>query len=95
MIKCIVNNLTEVIGGTAVMPEWNGFTKVFEYTVPSGGIKVWKGKAAAQPISQLPQLQSNTHMLAGGEYQIFINDILRNQAFEDAIENVTLTYKKW
>jgi hypothetical protein len=78
-----------------VFPEWNGFTKVVEYTVPSGGIKVWKGKAAAQQISEVPQLQSNTHMLGGGEYQVFINDVVRNKPFKNSIVDVTATYKKW
>jgi len=63
--------------------------------VPSGGIKVWKGKAASQPISENPLLLNSPNMLGGGEYQIFINDIVRTQSFKDAIVDVTSLYKTW
>lgn len=90
------NNLNEVIGGTAVMPEWNGFSKVYEYTVPSGGIKVWKGPAAAQPITENLSLSISNKCLAGGDMQVFINDIIRTQAgFNSRISDVTYLYKVW
>lgn len=87
--------ISDVIGLTAVMPEWNGFTKVVEYTVPMGGIKVWKGKAARQPVSELPQLQSNKYSLKGGGIQVFINNFVRDAGFEQNIVDVTSTYKSW
>lgn len=36
-----------------------------------------------------------SNMLSGGEYQVFISDVVRNQNFIDAIIDVTSTYKKW
>jgi len=87
--------LKSVIGGTAVMPEWNGFTKVYSYTVPSEGIYAWKGKAAAQQISTDPQFQSPEYELAGEGIQLFINEFLRDAAFKAAIVDVTAQYKTW
>jgi hypothetical protein len=69
------DGLDDVIGATAVMPEWNGFGKIIEYTVPEGGIKVWKGTAAAQPVS-LEYNIGGKH-LGGGGVQIFIPDFYR------------------
>jgi len=87
--------LKSVIGGTAVMPEWNGFTIVVSYTVPPEGMYAWKGKAAAQQISTVPQFQSPEYELAGEGVQLFINDFLRDAAFKAAIVDVTSEYKTW
>ena len=90
--------LTDVIGGTAVMPEWNNFSKVYEYTVPEGGLKVWVGRAAAQQISQVKNLQSTEYSLLGGDIQVFINEFLRDRnttTFGTHIIDVTEKYKKW
>ncbi len=87
--------LKSVIGGTAVMPEWNGFTRVYSYTVPADGIYAWKGKAAAQQISMDPQFQSSEYELAGEGVQLFINEFLRDETFKAAIVDVTAQYKKW
>jgi len=65
------NNLDEVIGGTAVQPEWNSFNNVVEYTVPNGQkIWVWEGNAASQKLSNNLNL-FNPHLAGGGE-QILI-----------------------
>ncbi len=87
--------LKSVIGGTAVMPEWNGFSKVVAYTVPANGMYAWKGKAAAQQISTVPQFQSSEYELAGEGIQLFINDFLRDAAFKAAIVDVTTEFKTW
>ncbi|WP_340201823.1 fibronectin type III domain-containing protein [Ascidiimonas sp. W6] len=66
--------LEEVIGGTAVRPEWNNFEYLSEYNVPQGvTIRAWKGKAAKQAVSDVP---SNYH-LPGGDAQLFIGYINR------------------
>lgn len=70
--------LDDVVGGTAVQPQWNNFQYLYEYTVPDGvTIKTWKGKTARQPVALkedgLP-LPSNYH-LPGGDEQLFINYI--------------------
>ena len=61
--------ISEVISGTAVMPEWNGMTKVIEIEVPSTGLYGWYGKAAKQPASS----STNSFLLEGGYEQIIIN----------------------
>ena len=70
--------LDDIVGGTAVQPQWNNFQYLYEYTVPDGiTLKTWKGKTASQPVALkengLP-LPSNYH-LPGGDEQIFINYI--------------------
>ncbi len=77
------------------MPEWNGFSKVVSYTVPTAGLYAWKGKAAAQPISQITEFQSPEYELAGLGTQLFINDFLRDALFKAAIVDVTAEFKKW
>jgi hypothetical protein len=65
--------LDDVVGGTAVQPEWNNFEYVHEYVVPDGvTIKSWKGKTARQPVSEASP--SNYH-LPGGEEQLYIRYI--------------------
>ncbi|MFT6501089.1 MAG: hypothetical protein ACJASQ_001199 [Crocinitomicaceae bacterium] len=37
--------ISDVIEGTAVRPEWNNFKVLYEYEVPQGQtLKVWQGK---------------------------------------------------
>ena len=88
------SSLADVIGGNAVMPEWNGYSIIVEYTVPPGGIKVWRGKTAAQPISEVQSLSSPNHCLMGGQNQIFINDFIRNDV-NFTFKDVTQEYKTW
>jgi hypothetical protein len=83
------NTLGEVIGGTAVQPEWNSFQKMYMYEVPQGEtLKVWQGTAAKQPIAQGI---INPH-LPGGSQQLFIPDILRNNSFEILIQQTPLPW---
>lgn len=60
---------SDVIDGTAVMPEWNGMTKIIEIEVPSTRLYGWYGKAAKQPASST----TTNYFLKGGEEQIIIN----------------------
>ena len=67
------DKLDDVVGGTAVQPQWNNFEYIHEYVVPEGKtIKTWKGKTARQPVSQTTP--SNYH-LPGGDEQLYINYI--------------------
>ena len=67
--------LGDVVGGTAVQPEWNNFEYIHEYIVPKGkSIRAWEGKTARQPISET--FSSNYH-LPGGDEQLFINYIIK------------------
>ena len=74
--------LAGVIGGTALMPEWNNYEKVYEFTVPEPGPGVpeyhaWEGPAASQPVSNYYQeKQANGYCLAGGDNQLFLPDKL-------------------
>ncbi len=71
----------ELFGGTAVRPEWNAATHYVEYTVPSGGLKVWDGPTASQRI--LDEIDEVN--LPGGDLQIYIPDPYRQvgSAFEN------------
>jgi hypothetical protein len=75
-------NYADIIGGTAVQPEWNGFNEIVEYTVPAGGLKVWKGKAAAQAIASTPNKFVTAYVakykLAGGIDQLYVPNIYRD-----------------
>ena len=66
----------DVIGGTAVQPDWNGMVKIIEIEAPSQGIIVWRGKAARQPLSSNYNIQ-NRYLDGGVEQVIF--DINSNQ----------------
>jgi hypothetical protein len=72
--------LDDVVGGTAVQPQWNNFQYLYEYTVPDGiTIKTWKGKTARQPVALKEDgvpIPSNYH-LPGGHEQLFINYIVK------------------
>ncbi|SFO34950.1 hypothetical protein SAMN05444369_1273 [Capnocytophaga haemolytica] len=62
-------SISEVIEGTAVMPEWNGMTKIIEIEVPSQGIYVWRGIAARQPASS----KTKDFFLKGGTEQLIFD----------------------
>src|SRR5690606_4280238 len=84
--------LDDVVGGTAVLPEWNNFEYIHEYIIPEGvTIKCWKGKTASQPVSYKPDgtpLSSNYH-LSGGDEQLFINYIGKQDAnFDNVVKSV-------
>lgn len=68
-------SISEVIGGTAVQPEWNSMTKIIEVEVPSQGIYVWRGKAARQPLSNNENISN--YFLEGGTEQL-IFDVTQN-----------------
>jgi hypothetical protein len=79
----------EVIGGTAVQPAWNDFSKIYVYEVPSGHtLKVWQGTTAKQPIADGIL---NPH-LPGGDQQIFIPQILRDPNFSNAVTQIPLPW---
>jgi hypothetical protein len=99
-------NYAEIIGGTAVQPEWNGFNEIVEFTVPAGGMKVWKGKAAAQPIASVPNKFADSYKmkynLSGGGNQLFVPNVYRDfrdsVAYNKFLSNITnrepITWKK-
>ncbi len=77
--------LKDVIGGTAVRPQWNNFEFIFEFKVPEGSvIKSWAGKAAKQ---QVDDVASNYH-LPGGDEQLFISYISKQ------VDNFDIIVKK-
>jgi hypothetical protein len=79
----------ELYGGTAVRPEWNAATHYVEYTVPSGGLKVWSGATARQPILK----GVDEVNLPGGDSQLFIPDPYRQIGNE--FENLPLNPMNW
>jgi hypothetical protein len=79
----------EVIGGTAVQPAWNDFSKIYVFEVPEGQtLKVWQGTTAKQRITQGV---TNPH-LPGGDQQLFIPDAIRDNAFKNLIQQTTLPW---
>ena len=83
------NSIGDVIGGTAVQPEWNNFSKMYVYEVPKGQtLKVWQGTTAKQPITTGV---TNPH-LPGGEQQLFIPEILRDNTFKNLIQEIALPW---
>jgi hypothetical protein len=100
-------DLSEVISGTAVMPEWNNFQRVYEFTAPPYADPVarepkfyaWEGPAAAQAVSgDYKEKLDNGHCLAGGAGQVFVpNKLARDKAygFGQHITDVTALHKSW
>ena len=98
-------NLNEVIGGTAVMPEWNNFQRVYEFTAPpyADPVKqepkfhVWEGLTDAQPVSNLyKEKKDDGYHLPGGESQVFIsNHLAWDPAFPNHITDITPIHKVW
>ena len=79
----------EVIGGTAVRPEWNNFSKMYVYEVPAGQtLKVWRGTTAKQLITDGI---INPH-LPGGAEQLFIPFAVRDNAFKSLVQETTLPW---
>ncbi|QXP56913.1 hypothetical protein H0I25_03725 [Cellulophaga sp. HaHa_2_95] len=79
------NLVSDVIEGTAVMPEWNGMTKIIEIEVPSTGLYGWYGKAAKQPASST----TSNFYLKGGEEQIIINFGQNQQNISSVATSIT------
>lgn len=83
------NSVGDVIGGTAVQPVWNDFSKIYVYEVPQGQtLKVWQGTTARQPIAQ----GINNPHLPGGEQQLFIPEVVRDNAFKNLVQEITLPW---
>lgn len=94
--------LSDVVGGTAVMPEWNNYQQVYEFTVPDPGPGVpeyhaWEGPAAAQPVSgYYKEKVNNSHCLAGGDNRLFLpSKFTRSTDFDTHITDVTSQHKSW
>jgi hypothetical protein len=94
--------LGEVVGGTAVMPEWNNYQQVYEFTVPDPGPDVpdyhaWEGPAASQPVSgYYKEKAANGYCLAGGDNQLFLpNKFTRSKDFGTRITDVTAQHNSW
>jgi hypothetical protein len=96
--------LADVVGGTAVMPEWNNYQQVYKFTVPDPALDpaaptyhAWEGPAAAQPVSgYYEEKTDNGHCLAGGDNQLFIPSKLAfDPQFGTYIKDVTFEHKTW
>ena len=96
--------LSEVVRGTAVVPEWNNFQRVYEFTVPTpadptagSGYHVWEGPAASQPVSKVyDDKLNNGHCLPGGDNQLFFpTKFTRSSDFGNHITDVTAQHKSW
>lgn len=77
--------ISDVIEGTAVMPEWNGMSKIIEIEVPSGGLYGWYGKAAKQPASS----NTTNFYLKGGEEQVIISFGQNQQSIPSITKSIT------
>ena len=98
-------NLAGVIGGTAVMPEWNNFQRVYEFTAPpytdpinkEPKVYAWEGLAAVQPVSNIyKEKKDNGHHLPGGEMQLYIpSKLAQAPVFDRNIQDVSSQYKSW
>jgi hypothetical protein len=86
--KQVPNDVGDVIGGTAVRPEWNSFEKFYVFTVPSGGLKVWEGGTARQRVAD----GVNGYILPGGAPQIFVPQVLRDQNFASSVNEIPLPW---
>lgn len=90
-------NYAEIIGGTAVQPEWNGFNEIIEYTIPANGMKVWRGRAAAQPIAgstnKYVTTYASKYRLAGGGQQLYVPNVYRDfrdtAVYNSFLRNIT------
>jgi hypothetical protein len=100
-------DLAEVIGGTAVMPEWNNFQRVYAFTVPpytdpinkEPKFYAWEGPTAAQPVSgDYPDKIQNGYSLPGGASQLFLPEKIRKEKaynFSSGVQDVTSLHKSW
>lgn len=83
------NTVGEVIDGTAVRPEWNGFTHIYEYEVPQNStLKVWRGPAARQQVTN----DVTNPYLGGGAEQLYLPDAVRDEAFKIRIDEIDLPW---
>jgi hypothetical protein len=96
--------LHEVVGGTAVVPEWNNFQRVYEFTVPApadpaidSSFYAWEGPAACQPVSKVyDDKRTNGYCLPGGDNQLFLpNKFTRSSDFGNHITDVSSQHKSW
>lgn len=79
----------EVIGGTAVRPAWNNFSKFYVYQVPAGQtLKVWRGTTAAQQIAD----GVINPYLPGKAEQLFIPFAVRDAAFKALVQEIPLPW---
>ncbi|GAB2560299.1 hypothetical protein GCM10027190_07420 [Spirosoma areae] len=71
-------------------PEWNSFSNIYEYTVPSGKtLKVWRGNTARQQITD----GILSPYLPGGTEQLFIpKTVLNEPEFVNGIKQTKLTW---
>lgn len=87
--RTIPNDVGEVIGGTAVRPEWNSFERLYEYTVPPEGLKVWQGGTARQRVTD----GVDNYFLPGGDEQILVPFVTtRTGGFTNAISEIPLPW---
>lgn len=79
----------DVIGGTAVRPAWNNFSKFYVYEVPAGQtLKVWRGTTAAQQIAD----GVINPFLPGKAEQIFIPFVVRDATFKALVKEIPLPW---
>ncbi|GLU50807.1 hypothetical protein [Dyadobacter frigoris] len=79
----------DVIGGTAVRPAWNNFSKFYVYEVPAGQtLKVWRGTTAAQQIAD----GVINPFLPGKAEQIFIPFVVRDATFKTLVKEIPLPW---
>lgn len=97
----------DVIGGTAVQPEWNAFEVMVVYTLGTNDtMKVWKGPAARQPVAgtsnkYYDNLLQSFH-LDGGLEQVYVpvvyRDFKNDAVYQHFLNNITsqdsITWKK-
>lgn len=97
----------EIIGGTAVQPQWNGFNVIVVYTLSAQDtMKVWKGPAAHQPIAGTDNKYYDSYMqqfhLGGDMEQIFVpvvyrdfqNEVVYNYFLSNITSQDSITWKK-
>ncbi|WP_178346962.1 fibronectin type III domain-containing protein [Arenibacter palladensis] len=79
------SQISDVIEGTAVMPEWNGMSKIIEIEVPNEGLYGWYGRAAKQPASS----NTTSFYLKGGEEQVIISFDQNQQNISSITKSIT------
>ncbi|SEJ15385.1 hypothetical protein SAMN04487995_3498 [Dyadobacter koreensis] len=85
----VSGSVGDVIGGTAVRPAWNNFSKMYVYEVPAGQtLKVWRGTTAAQQIAD----GVINPFLAGKAEQLFIPFVVRDAAFKSLVQEIPLPW---
>ena len=64
----------------AILPDWNQDGKYVEYTVPPGGLPVWRGKTASQKVD------GTTYQLEGGHEQFYFKPVEDSYAGKPRID---------